>query len=166
MTRRLATIYLMMVSLTGMILLPVRAQSAELEDSTLKGISSLFVTVESLPDGAKVLGLTADAIQTEVELKLRLAGIGVVTRQEGLKLPGMPELYVRVTLTEHAAAASIEIQLQQNARLDRNGELAFGVVTWDTIGLLSSPDSRFIRDNIKDLVDTFLNAWLSVNPKK
>jgi hypothetical protein len=165
MTRRLATICLT-VLLIGISSPPIQAQDTERRRATLKGISALSVLVEDLPNGAKVLGLTRESIQTDVELKLRLAGIRVVTDQEDLSLPGMPSLSVVVNLTESAKSASIDIELHQNAFLERNGQLVVDVTTWGTGGLAANPTAQDIRNYIKDHVDKFLNAWLSVNPKK
>jgi hypothetical protein len=50
------------------------------------------VLIEGLPDGAKVLGLSEDMIKTDVELKLRLAGMRVTTMEDALNLPGSPYL--------------------------------------------------------------------------
>jgi hypothetical protein len=166
MTRRLATICLMTIFLIGLTSLSVQAQASNPRVATLKGISAIFVLVEDLPNAAKVLGLTEDAIQTDVELKLRLAGMRVVTRGEMGALPGQPDLYIEVNLTRGAEAASIDVELQQNALLPRNGQLVPSATTWSHSGAISAPTAQVIRDMIKDFVDTFLNAWLSVNPKK
>jgi len=146
----------------------VPAQSGEFSNATLKGISTVYVLVESLSNGAKGLGLSKDIIQTDAELKLRLAGIRVVTQKESrtFKIPGSPHIYINVTSTDSAMAASIHVELGQNVQLERNGEFAPGVTTWSTGYLFLNPNAQAIRDKIKDKVDEFLNAWLSVNPKK
>jgi len=158
MTRRLATICLVTASWIGAISPSVLGQDE------LKGITSLTVGVEKLPVGAKVIGLNEESIQNDVELKLRLAGIHIATSKEaGVKVPF---LYVRITVLSQAQAANIEIQIMEEARLLRNGQFAPGVITWDKGGVVSNPTARLIRDLVKDNVDEFLNAWLSVNPKK
>jgi hypothetical protein len=166
MTQRLATICLMTMFLIGVRSPSIQAQDNDFSRATLKGISAVFVEIEPLPDSGKTLGLTAETIQTDVELKLRLAGIRVVTPEEGYKLPGSPYVYVILTLTPNANAAYINVQLVQNVLLERNGEHVYGVPTWDTGYIMPVPTSQRIRDTIKDKVDVFLNAWLSVNPKK
>jgi hypothetical protein len=166
MTRRLATMCLMATGLIGVNSAYVQAQDFATRRATLKGIDAVSVIVEDLSDGAKLIGLTRETIQTDVELKLRLAGMRVTTQEESYTLPGMPSLYIRVTLTDHAEAASIEGQLWQNVKLDRNGQSAFGATTWSTILVTTHPHAQTIRENVKDVVDEFLNAWLSVNPKK
>jgi len=145
--------------------LSAQAQNSKHSIASLKSISTLFVVVEQLPDGAKVLSLTAETIQTDVELKLRLAGLRVVTPEAGVKLPGSPYVYVELNLTDNAQAASVAIELRQNARLEPNGQFVLGVTTWNVGDIIWKPTAQGIRDNIKDGVDLFLNAWSSVNPK-
>jgi hypothetical protein len=87
------------------------------------------VAVEGLPDIANVLGLTKETIQTDVELKLRLAGMRVVTREEGVKLSGHPFVYVAVNITKSGEAVNITVELDQDVRLERNGQLESTVAT-------------------------------------
>jgi hypothetical protein len=166
MTNRLAKISLVAMSLITVISPTARAQDTEQRRATLKGIGTVNVSVEELTDSAKRLGLTDEIIQTDVELKLRLAGMRVVTLGDILKVPGMPSVYVRVTVTDRALAASMTVELQQNARLERDDQSAIAITTWQTGYVLSNPDAQAIRSHIKDEIDEFLNAWLSVNPKK
>jgi hypothetical protein len=164
MTRRLATTCLMTMLLLGFSAPPLPAQS-DFENVTLKGISSIFVLVEDLPSGARALGLTRDAIQTDVDLKLLLAGMPVVTPEDGTKLPGEPYLWVQVTVTGESQAANIAVAVRQDVRLERNGDHAFGAATWEMNLTIANPTAQDIRDYNKDIVDRFLNAWLSVNPQ-
>jgi hypothetical protein len=82
-----------------------------------------------------------------------------------LNLDGMPTLSVVVNMTHSAKSTSIDVELHQNALLERNGQVVH-VTTWGTGVLLENPTAQGIRDHIKDSVDRFVNAWLSVNPKK
>ena len=54
--------------------------------------------------------------------------------------------------------------LQQAVRLVRNGALAYGARTWG-VNSVGYGDLPFIRNAVKDYVDQFINAWLSVNSK-
>jgi hypothetical protein len=162
MRRRLITICIMMLFLIGL-----ASQSARAQDPDgLKGINSVYVIVEDVPEAAKKLGLATKSIQTRVELELLLAGMSVATLEDGHKLPGRPHFYVRVTLTKGAEVASIQVDLEQDAVLDRNAEHVLSVMTWDTDFLLANPTAQRILDDVKDGVDQFLGSWLSVNTKK
>jgi hypothetical protein len=131
--------------------------------NTLKGIDGVQVLVEDLSDSAKALGLEKETIQTDVELKLRLAGMRVLSDEEDNNTPGMPYLYVNVRVVRSAAAVGVE--LRQSVRLARNGEPALGA-TWSAGGVGTNLTAESIRGHVKDYVEAFLNAWLSVNPRK
>lgn len=161
MRRRLITICIMTMSSIGFASLSVRAQDPD----GLKGINTIYVIVENVPEAVKKLGLTTESIQTDVELKLLVAGMSVATLADGRKLPGRPHIYVRVTVTKGAEVASVQVDLEQDAVLDRNAEHALSVMTWDTDYLLANPTAERILDDIKNGVDQFVSAWLSVNPK-
>src|SRR5260370_9840270 len=110
MTRRLATICLMTMLLVGFRSPSASAQGDKYSVATLKGISAVYVVVESLDD-AKVLGLEADTIRTDVELKLRLAGMRVVKEKEGIKFTGSPHVYVRTTWTPESTPRLFEMTM-------------------------------------------------------
>jgi hypothetical protein len=161
-TRRLAA-----VGVLALLTLGVASRSVSAQDRrNLKGIDSVFVEVETLPNGASKLGLSEGTVQTDVEEKLRLAGLRVVTDREGENLPGSPYLDVRLIATDPPEAAAIEISLNQNATLERNSAFAPEVETWDKIHVIANPSGQAVRDKIKDSVDEFLDDWLAVNPKK
>ena len=65
--------------------------SDEMERRSLKGIKGIFVFVEKLPNEVEKAGLRKDQINTDVELKLRMEGIKVVSEQE---LFSLPEIHV------------------------------------------------------------------------
>jgi hypothetical protein len=163
MPARLATISLATLILVAVSSPAVRGDDSNLSRATLKGITSVFVVVENLDDDAKKIGLTEESIKTDVELKLVLAGMSVATK--GFEVPGNTYLYVNVGVLPRVAA-SIQVELNQNVLQQRNGEPAFGATTWSLHGEITNPTPQRIRDFIKELVDQFLNAWLSVNSKK
>jgi hypothetical protein len=161
-----------LVSLVAMLLFPAGAASVRADDTwaarqTLIGITGVSITVEDLSDASKKMNLAKEDIQTDVELKLRLAGIRVLTEQEGLKLPGNPWLYVLVNVSQDGRAASVEVELYQDAVLTRRGPTwTYSICTWSLSGVMSNPSGPGVRDFTEEVVDRFLNAWLSVNPKK
>ena len=70
---------------------------------TLAGLTGLYVSVEHIPDEVQRDGLDTTQILTDVELKLRQAGITVLARQEWLSTAAAPYLYVNVQAIKNPA---------------------------------------------------------------
>jgi hypothetical protein len=148
------------------LLLATAAASASAQDDeadTLEGINAVSVVIEDLNDAAKTMGLTADAIRSDVELKLQVAGLHVVTASDVPGLAGAPHLYVN--LTSAVEATYVHVEFRQNAILERNNRTAYAVTTWQTGSLQVRPTLQSLRDAIKGRVDEFLHDWRSVNPE-
>ncbi len=138
--------------------------------ASLKGLKGVYVLIEPLQADVERGGLNKTSIQTDVELKLRQAGITVLTEAEMLAALGHPTLYINVnTHSGPMYAFSIRVELCQDVRLDRDPSLQLSdATTWSVgaVGTVGRNNFRDIRDHIKDSVDEFINAYLSVNPKK
>jgi hypothetical protein len=147
------------------------ALDTEITRRSLRGLKGVEVTIENLPPDVEQNGLTVSVIRTDVELKLRQAGIPVLPASPGT---ATPYLYVNVSATldrdRGIWAFVIRAELKQDAVSVRDPSVLLpGVTTWDvgTVGGVTKQSFRtLMRDDVKDLVDQFLNAYLSVNPKK
>jgi hypothetical protein len=146
---------------------------------SLKGINSLSFVVVSLAKEIDRAGLNADTIKTDAELKLRLAGIRVTTPSDSS--PDAPRLVLFVEATRNTSpelyGVYIKVGLSQDVLLQRDPSLrctgrfsgtSFTAATWSTavVGVLGRDHVNEIRDIFKELVDKFVNAYLTVNPKK
>lgn len=138
----------------------------------LAGLQGMYVVVEDLDLDAKEAGLTEEKIRADVELKLRLAGIKVLSVEEGLATKSKAFLYVDVTTVKEKLhqvyAGSVEVSLWERVYLARDPNTITLAATWDKIGIgLGSSDiaRRKIRESVKDLVDEFINDYLAANPK-
>ena len=60
----------------------------EMDRKSLRGLKGIAVVVEALQPEAERDGLTKSQIKTDIELKLRQAGIHVLTTEESFKTPG------------------------------------------------------------------------------
>jgi hypothetical protein len=93
----------------------------------------VHVIVEVLRPEAKKAGLTEAMIRSDTELKLRLAGIRVLTQDEALKEPGQPYLYLNATVRQtppNSWRFSVSVELVQNVRLIRNPAIVVQADTW------------------------------------
>jgi hypothetical protein len=149
----------------------------------LKNIKKVMIVVKKLDSKLENSGLTSDQIKTDVELKLRLAGINVFSSQ---KEPTHPYLYVVIT-TYQPSDPNLSYLLAFNGRLElhqlvvltdakgdpilitttKGGKLSISASTWEAnvTGIIDNRNTAGIRDMVKDLVDLFLNDYLSANPK-
>ena len=143
---------------------------------TLRGINGIFVRVESLSSEIRKDGLKKQQIRTDVESKLQMAGIKVLSYEEYLLQEGHPYLYIQASVIKsqypNIYIYHIGIELVQNANLVRNPNLIIGnillspkVTTWSTGSIGKSGYINDIRNFIKDEVNIFIDAYLSVNPK-
>ncbi|MGH2359408.1 MAG: hypothetical protein ACRDGM_02550 [bacterium] len=143
----------------------------ELDRETLRGLQGVYVLVEHLEPTIERDGLRRDQIRTDVELRLRQAGIPVPTEEERLRTPGTPYLYIRVASHSDSGlhAFHIAVELRQAVLLERNPAKFVGArTTWEFIGAVGTVGSskvRKLREVIADAVDEFINAYLTVNPR-
>src|SRR4029077_15389637 len=152
-----AIMYLAILMLVGPSSPVVRADDTVISRESLKGIQTVSVVIEDLDEDAKKVGLTEDNIRTDVELKLRLAGLNIAGQNS--TVPGNTYLYVNVKVLP-PFAANVTVELNQSVLLQRNGDLVIGSTTWELSGGLTNPTSERIRNLVKALADRFLNAWL------
>jgi hypothetical protein len=149
------------------------AQARQLEIETLKGIDKLKVLVESLPEVVEDAGVLRSAdIKTNVELKLRLAGIKVVSDDADV----VPVLHVWLIIFSGRSIEGdplyfgvLQVALAQPVRLDRDPKICTFAKTWEETRLQTHPRGslqRFRDDPIGGAMDKFINDYLSVNPKK
>jgi hypothetical protein len=100
-------------------------------------------------------------------LKLRMAGVEVVEPEKN-----GPVLNVILTglklETTNAIVYGVHITLDQGVRMMENPNKVFGATTWKKASIGWTPCAKVsaARDDMKDIVDKFLNDYLAVNPKK
>lgn len=145
------------------------------ERESLREFTGMGVIVEDLSTYAQQAGLTKAHIVTDVEVRLRQAGIKVLTRRERLRTPGQPYLYVRVTAISIPSntppsvlgyAFAVDVHLEQRVNLSRNRQET-DAKTWSTVSIGVTPPrgfARIARQAVRDLLDEFLNDYLAVNP--
>src|SRR2546426_5377535 len=149
----------------------VGQEDDEYTRKTLAGLT-MYVLVEHIPDEAERDGLDTTQIRTDVELKLRQAGITVLTQQEWLSTAAAPYLYVNVQAIKNRAnvyAFSANVELRQRVTLVRNPAMSILATTWSAtgfIGMVGSQKLGSVRNDVRDLTDRFINADLAANPKR
>jgi hypothetical protein len=146
------------------------------EKETLRGIKDMSVVIENLNPDIKRHGITVEKIRRDVELKLRMAGINVLSLKKEWSntkktVALAPQFYVRVSTfhvpPSYGYALSIEISLKRWFEFEENK--ISRVTTWHdgAIGFIGETVvASNIRNFVKDQVDGFLTDYLAVNPIK
>jgi|ERR1017187_265481 hypothetical protein len=154
MRRSVGTLILLLLTGTASARIP--------RNNDLKGLEtvSVLVEVEELNKDAKELGLSAKAIQTETEGRLRKAGVRVSSEDINTFL------YVNVLVLkvqDGYFAVSTTVALTQPVILERNkmGTLASG---WTKNGIHLTGNPGRIREVIGQLTDEFIKAFREANP--
>jgi hypothetical protein len=144
------------------------AEDSQIERATLAGLTPISVEVEGLASIAEKNGLTGAAIKADTERKLRQGGISVTADADAY-------LYVNVTVADPGASSPlpyvVNVTLMQEVTLPRGlkARTPLQAPTWwvSRLGLVDSGRLRAaVTDRVGELVDQFIQAYQSVNPKK
>ncbi len=140
---------------------------------SLKGLKGVYVLTEDVNPDLIKYGLHRGSIQTEVETKLRRAGIKVLSKEECLEDPGMPYLCIRTNSKKYASSGyyvfSVRVELVQKVILNRDKNISCSAVTWYSslfTGMIIAENAHQIKDTVKEGADKFIDDYLSVNPKE
>lgn len=149
--------------------LSVKAEYITDAKETLRGIKSILIVVKKFHQEVQEYGLTKDKIQRDVELKLQLAGIEIIPLEEFPTLE--PYLFIKINTVYKFGifAYSSLVELKQLVYLGSDPKLSFDAITWSKIITGAAKErelGKTIRSSVKDLIDIFLNDYLTVNPKQ
>ena len=155
---------------------PANSFSLSCEDC-LKGLEGVEVLVEEVKAELENYNLTAIQIQTDVEAKLREAGIKVLSKEENEKVQPLRKPYLYVKINSHklpwkreVIAYSIEIVLKQLALLPHQPKSArkpFYAPTWyeNIVGAATPKDFSEIREGVNQIMDKFIKGYQTANPR-
>jgi len=139
---------------------------------TLRGLKEISVLVEYLPDDVERAGLNREHLQRDIEVRLRQAGLHVLTISEVANLPGAPYLYVAVyPITGPSVnfnAYATALTLKQLVQLSRNTTTELFATTWEGPIHFSSISEAIvgdIRTRILDAVGRFIVDYRDANSK-
>jgi len=127
------------------------------ETAALKGLRVIGVLVEDIKPDVEKEGITSRFIQTDVELRLRRAGLRVLSEDE-IRMSLAPFLYVNISLLKiegsEVYAATISVNLMELVTVDRNKE-RIHATTWsaDSTAILGKERLRRIKESVGDKLD-------------
>ncbi len=143
--------------------------SDEMTKIELAGITGFYVSVSVSPDSLASL-LPISSIQTDVELKLRIARIPVLPLSQAASAVAHGAMIaVSVDGVQPSSgqvwAINLRVECLQPASLARNPHIStMGITWWDgTIAVYGDYVVPDFREVIKDKIYKFLNLYLSAN---
>jgi hypothetical protein len=150
------------------------ALASEDPRALLRGLKGVGVVVEELTPDAKRGGLVEERLQTDMEGRLREAGIPVLSGIDLRSTPGEPYLSITVAALQgkgHLAplfVCSAKVELKQDVTLMRDDSLNISAATWVLSGVSMIGVSRFregVHRRVAEHVDRFIRDYLAANPK-
>jgi len=162
--------WLVVVLAIGLFSDNIFAAGATWERELLAGLEGVVVVVEQIDEKAKMNGLTRESLGADTELKLRQNEIKVYSEQEQLLQPALPKLYINVNVVVREeidfAAANIRVAFKQIVSLQRDPTRVYLATTWEASDILTceKADLKDVRENVKILVDQFINDFRAANP--
>jgi hypothetical protein len=136
----------------------------------IQGLTAVGVMIEDLSQELEQDGVTESHLQTDVERRLRKAGIRVLTDAQWQEAPESPYLYVRVTAAKRAYGLygyAISVHLKQVVVLTRDPGIRLFAATWETggVGTIGAMNVRGLRQSVTAYVDEFITAYRTMNPE-
>jgi hypothetical protein len=165
LNRAISLIVFLVFSLVGSSVYGVDDRYAR---ESLRGITGTGILIEPLGPELKGAGLTVDQLKADVESKLKSAGIKIINEKDILAETGNPYLHLMTGVlktNKQYYVYAVTADFCQDATLTRN-KLSAMFTTWSIGGYGLTDNLGEIRNIAKDIIDQFINAWLSVNPKK
>jgi hypothetical protein len=151
--------------------LEAQANEEERTIAALAGLGGVNVVAEDPGQDADRLGITRDALRTQVELQLRQYGIRVHTESQFLASPTGASIDVNVTVLkkDELFAFNATIEFYEVVSLLRPPSTKVTRTIWQasTLGVAGSGRlSSSIRETVQDHVNKFINLYLAANPRK
>src|SRR5207253_7082964 len=135
------------------------ASDSQVERASLTGLPTISIVVEDLPSVAQTNGLTAAALQADVEKRVRQAGISITPDADAY-------LYVHVTVADPGASLPIpyfvSVALMQEVTLPRGIKTRTPLQseTWG-VNRLGMVGGNGLSAAVTDRVDAFVDQFIA-----
>ena len=149
---------------------PAQDPAGKLEKASLVGLSRVYVVVTTTPQ-AEQDGLTSADLKTEVEARLRTAGIKVIEKAEWAVDDGILSITISALPIEKLPlyACSFTVDLKQTVIPLRDRNTRMMGATWQAGGIAAFGRPKFkeaAKRNTIEFVDSFISDYKAANPQK
>jgi hypothetical protein len=153
----------------------VQGQDTDWNRYTLEDLGGVFVRFD-VNDACEGAGVFAATYEADVSLKLMDSEVGVLTMQEMLEHPAMPELRVTLDCADGSNGASgtmawsVSLRVQQSAQMLRDTQITLPeAVTWFSSEIGASSEgsaSDAVGNALMRQVGHFAEAWAAVHAEE
>jgi hypothetical protein len=141
------------------------AAQLSLGKESLKGLGAVRVVVEDFNGPLIEVGLNKDQIQQDVELRLRKSGIKVTSQDASVPYIDVLIGGAKVPRTS-AMVYAMTLDLYQPVLLQRDPSTKLYASTWSSsLAVAAFANVTLLRNYVGDLVDSFINDYLSQNQR-
>jgi hypothetical protein len=151
---------------------PARAIDDESSRITLSGIEEFHVFSEKLAPSIRESGLTFNDLLDVARQKFAIAGVPVIIGAKSIeesRKEGLPYLLVVPVIMKTKFGKnyfySIDIEFYQLTSLVRDPLVRAYTCTWSKSLNGISPDLELVKMHLASLLEVFINAFFSVNPR-
>lgn len=135
----------------------------------LSGLPGVVISIGGAFDDIAKEGLSQQQLKTDIELRLRRAGIKILSEEGDTEQHRQPRLYVFVSslkVNSDYYACHIEVGVKEAATVDRNSRRSVAT-SWARGAFLvvTAGNPRRVSGEVGDLVDAFANDYLAANPR-
>jgi hypothetical protein len=151
------------------------AEDSAVSRGTLAGLNGIYVLVENIQPNiqkySQKAGLGTVQIQKDIESNLNAADIRTMSRDEWLKAPGRPVLYININTHEmekYWYAYDIKFELRQMVHLEVNPKIKTLADTWSVniTGVANIGNLNVIKQDVAVLLEQFIQSYRTVNSRK
>lgn len=158
MHRTLLLVFLLAVFGAGL-----SAGDATLDRATLRGLKAFNIVIDPLDPQLEKAGLSADALRSRIDTRLRHAGIALDTNAiefVGLRVDSM------LLAKKGPDGLCFSLGFYQPVLLSRDQKIRTATLTWDVHMMLMVPPRGMVQsalDAVDQIADKFVAAYRSVN---
>ena len=150
---------------------PVFADN-ETQRRSLAGVGGVHVHLALEGDDLAANQLTEATLRPEIESRLTAAGLRLLTAEDSAKEPGVPWLFVSVSLQKStdskAYVWSVRFEFEQRACLERDPKVCGSAATWSAhrFGSVGRRRVQTIQQDVLDTANEFVAAYGAANPRR
>ncbi len=141
--------------------------------AVMKHLPGVAIVVENLDKDALDTGLNTEILEKYTELKLKAAGVKVLTPKESLALPDQPYIYLRLTVVKIPKSTvmiyTFDVKLDETLRRESDHTLITGSTVWSqqyTGAVTSKVFPKAVHDVLRDFLIQFAKAYHTENSAK